>query len=92
MITWGKSMNNSEKTIVVSLVRTSFNVVVTAVIAASILVTWLIIFPINSNNNNLLMLHTSNQIAYGTTDGMYNYTGVEPTTKVFMEKVNAGHR
>ena len=45
-------MNNSEKTIVDSLVRTSFNVVVTAVIAASILVTGLIIFPINSNNNN----------------------------------------
>jgi len=90
MITWGKSMNNSEKTIVDSLVRTSFNVVVTAVIAASILVTGLIIFPHSNGNNNLLILHTSNQIAYGTTDGMYNYTGVEPTTKAFMEKVNAG--
>ena len=36
------------------------------------------------------MLDRSNQIAHATTVGMYNYTGVEPTTKAFMEKVNAG--
>ena len=36
------------------------------------------------------MLDRSNQIAYATTVGMYNYTGVEPTTKAFMEKASTG--
>ena len=64
---------------------------VTEVIAAFILVTGLIVFPTsNTNNNNLLMPDRSIQIAHATTVGMYNYTGVEPTTKAFMEKVNAG--
>ena len=36
------------------------------------------------------MFDRSNQTAHAATVGMYNYTGVEPTTKAFMEKVNAG--
>lgn len=50
----------------------------------------LIVFPTSNTNNDLLILDRSNQIAYAATVGMYNYTGVEPTTKAFMEKANTG--
>lgn len=69
--------------------RNSFNV--TAIIAALILVTGLIVFPSkNYINNNLLMINRSIQIAHATTVVMYNYTGVDPTTRTFLEKTDAG--
>ncbi len=34
------------------------------------------------------MLERSNQIAHATTVGMYNYTGVDPIVRAFIEKVN----
>ena len=50
-----------------------------------------IVFPgINNINNNLLMFDRSNQIAHATTVGMYNYTGIDPTTRAFLEKTDAG--
>ena len=71
--------------------RRSFNVGITGVIAYFILVVGLIVFPSRNNiNNNLLMFDRSNQIAHATTVGMYNYTGVEPTTRAFLEKTDTG--
>ena len=69
--------------------RNSFNLCIAAVIAYVVLVTGITVFPTN-NNNNLLLLNTSNQIAHATAVGMYNYTRVEPTNRVFMEKANTG--
>jgi acetyl esterase len=67
--------------------RRSLSLCIAAVIAYVILVSALIVFP---NNNNLLLLNISNQIAHATTVGMYNYTGIDPTTRAFLEKTDTG--
>ena len=67
--------------------RRSFNLCVAAVIAYVVLVTALIAFP---SNNNLILRNISNQIAHATTVGMYNYTGIDPTTRAFLEKTDTG--
>src|SRR5215472_6119731 len=67
--------------------RRSFNLCIAAVIAYVVLVSALIVFP---SNNNLLLLNISNQIAHATTVSKYNYTGIDPTTRAFLEKTDTG--
>jgi len=67
--------------------RRSLNLCIAAVIAYVVLVTALIAFP---SNNNLILRNISNQIAHASTVGMYNYTGIDPTTRAFLEKTDTG--
>ena len=67
--------------------KRSSNLCIAAVIAYVVLVSALIAFP---SNNNLLLLNISNQIAHASTVSMYNYTGIDPTTRAFLEKTDTG--
>src|SRR5262249_328747 len=67
--------------------KRSSNLCIAAVIAYVVLVSALIVFP---SNNNLLLLNISNQIAHASTVSMYNYTGIDPTTRAFLEKTDTG--
>jgi uncharacterized protein (DUF1786 family) len=66
--------------------RRSFIVGITGVMAYVILVAGLIVFPASNN----LIFDRSNQIANATTASTYNYTGIGPTTRAFLEKTDAG--
>jgi acetyl esterase len=70
--------------------RRSFIVGITGVMAYVILVAGLIVFPAGNNIINNLIFDRSNQIAHATTASTYNYTGIGPTTRAFLEKTDAG--